>query len=275
MPPTTHGYVKVLCREVWHPGAVSLEAVAEVLARAVEDEEFRTRLVENPADALADYDLSPTEMAAFRGGELRRLLARGDPMGCSGIDGASPEGRGSIVRKLAGWTALVLLLVASAPMSPAAAASKYKACSVLTNAELEAALGAKVSRSAERDTVIPQGPYQGETMSSCDWALETTYVAVSIIRQLPSGKQRAAGLAMLQQATENLRSKGWTIESARIGDTACVTARPPASERSALPSLSCYQESKGFVLSIDVVTRAPVTVQQVKALADKATARLP
>jgi len=55
---------------------VSLEAVAEVLARAVEDAEFRARLVEDPAGALAGYDLSPTEIASFRGGELRRLVVR-------------------------------------------------------------------------------------------------------------------------------------------------------------------------------------------------------
>jgi len=55
---------------------VSLEAVAEVLARAVEDEEFRARLVDDPATALADYDLSPTERASFRNGELRELLVR-------------------------------------------------------------------------------------------------------------------------------------------------------------------------------------------------------
>jgi hypothetical protein len=56
---------------------VSLEAVAEVLARAVEDREFRARLVDDPAGVLAGYNLSPAEIASFRDGELRRLVMQG------------------------------------------------------------------------------------------------------------------------------------------------------------------------------------------------------
>ncbi|MDQ7842829.1 MAG: Os1348 family NHLP clan protein [Armatimonadota bacterium] len=58
---------------------MSLEAVAEVLARAVEDAEFRTRLVEDPAGAVAGYALSPAEIASFRDGELRRLVMERAP----------------------------------------------------------------------------------------------------------------------------------------------------------------------------------------------------
>ena len=53
---------------------MSLETVAEILARALEDEEFRSRLLKNPVETLAGYDLSPAETAAFVGGELRTLV---------------------------------------------------------------------------------------------------------------------------------------------------------------------------------------------------------
>ena len=171
--------------------------------------------------------------------------------------------------------ALTLLLAWSTPL-PVGAASKYKACSLLTAAELGAALGAKVDRSVERDIVIDEGPYKGETMSSCDWVIGgATHVSLSVIRQVLSGEQRAAGLAKLRQALEDLKKQGWTVESANIAGAACSTARPPASESSALPLVGCFMESKGFAFSVYVVTRATVTPQQVKALADKAAARLP
>jgi hypothetical protein len=53
---------------------VSLQAVGEVLARAGEDEEFRQKVLADAPGALAAYDLSPAEVEAFAGGELRALL---------------------------------------------------------------------------------------------------------------------------------------------------------------------------------------------------------
>ena len=170
--------------------------------------------------------------------------------------------------------ALTLLLGWSAPL-PVGAASKYKACSLLTTAELEAALGAKVGRTDERDIAITEGPYKGETMSTCSWVVGSAYVGLNVLRQVLTGEQRAAGLARLRQALEDLQKKGWTIERANIAGAACSTARPPASESGALPVVECLMESKGFAFSLYVFTRATLTPQQVKALADKAAARLP
>ncbi len=169
--------------------------------------------------------------------------------------------------------ALTLLLGWSAPL-PVGAASKYKACSLLTTAELEAALGAKVGRTDERDIAITEGPYKGETMSFCTWSVGSTYVTLSVLRQVLTGEQRAAGLAKLREAVEGLKKKGWTVEPANVAGAACSTARPPASESSAVPFVGCLMERKGFAFSV-YVFRSAVTPQQVKALADKVAARLP
>ncbi len=49
-------------------------ALEEILARAIEDERFRDRLLEAPAEALEGYDLSAIERQALISGDLRGLL---------------------------------------------------------------------------------------------------------------------------------------------------------------------------------------------------------
>lgn len=53
---------------------VSREKLEEILARAMEDGAFRTRLLSAPSDALAGYELSAQERQAFLAGSLRELL---------------------------------------------------------------------------------------------------------------------------------------------------------------------------------------------------------
>lgn len=53
---------------------MSRETLEEILARAMEDDAFRTQMLTSPADALAGYDLSAEERHAFLAGSLRELL---------------------------------------------------------------------------------------------------------------------------------------------------------------------------------------------------------
>lgn len=53
---------------------MSRETLEEILARAVEDDAFRLRLLSAPAEALAGYNLSIEERQAFLAGSLRELL---------------------------------------------------------------------------------------------------------------------------------------------------------------------------------------------------------
>lgn len=53
---------------------MSRQAIEEVLARAMEDEEFRLRLLREPEPALNGYDLTPQEREALIAGDLRLVL---------------------------------------------------------------------------------------------------------------------------------------------------------------------------------------------------------
>lgn len=156
---------------------------------------------------------------------------------------------------------------------PVHAATKYKACSLLTTAELEAALRAKVTSADDTDVTVPEGPYKGETVSFCNWVMGAGYVTLSVMRGARTPEQRAAGLAMLKEADEELKKQGWTVKDVNVGGVACATYQPPTG-LNALPGAGCALERKGYALSL-IGANVRVTPQQVKAFADKVVARLP
>ena len=54
---------------------MSQEAVERILGRAVTDADFRQRLIDNAAEACADYDLTPDELAALEALDANSLVA--------------------------------------------------------------------------------------------------------------------------------------------------------------------------------------------------------
>jgi hypothetical protein len=60
-------------------GAVSVEAMIEVIDRVEADAEFRLQLRTNPDAVLANYDLTPAEAAALKSGYRRALVELGLP----------------------------------------------------------------------------------------------------------------------------------------------------------------------------------------------------
>lgn len=51
------------------------DAIMAVLARAADDMRFLARLAQNPAEALAEYDLTTAERAALAAGDLAQIEA--------------------------------------------------------------------------------------------------------------------------------------------------------------------------------------------------------
>lgn len=178
------------------------------------------------------------------------------------------------------WVMVLAFIALLAGVVPAwaQATSKYKACSLLMASELETLLGRKVDRYSEGDQTISDGPWKGETMSTCTWILGRTEAQLSVIRAPRTPDERAAGMARLREAEESLKKQGWTTETVSIAGAECKIATPPPSSNVPGRLSACVAEGKGLALLL-VVGRpaAPVdvTAQQVKALADKAVARLP
>lgn len=169
---------------------------------------------------------------------------------------------------------LALVLHMAWPWSvPLHAASKYKACTLLTAAELEAVVRAKMTTPDDSDYVFPDGALRGETVSSCGWMGSTWAITLSVLRGPRTPEQRAAVLAFFRDQDETLKKQGWTIVEVAVGGAACATYRPPAGQN-LLAAAGCAVESKGFTTSL-AVFGLNATPQQVKGLVDKAVARLP
>lgn len=145
---------------------------------------------------------------------------------------------------------IVLLTRAFSPLADAA--TKYRPCSLLTDAELETVLHGKVVRSAERDKSIPEGPFKGDIMSTCDWLVGFGSVTLNVIRGPKNPQEQAAGLAGLRATEETLKQKGWTVDPGNVPGADCVSIKPPASESAALPGASCVMVSKGLAFWLGV-----------------------
>ena len=168
--------------------------------------------------------------------------------------------------------AAALLVTAVRP--PAEADSKYKPCSLLTTAEIEAVLGAKVAEVQEKDIPVTQGAYKGETMSGCTWGTKSlTSASLAVIRGPRTPEEKAASGASLRRVLDGLKAKGWTVETATTPGALCSRATPPAGSTDAPTFASCFSEAKGLGLAVYAFS-STVTPQQVKGLADKAASRL-
>lgn len=178
-----------------------------------------------------------------------------------------------MTRKLA--VMLLLIVPAAGCFAPlAGAAAKYRPCSLLSPTELEMTLGGKVDQSNEADVTIPDGPFKGEIMSTCNWTVGSRFVTLNVIRGPRNSQEQAAGVASLRATQDKLKQQGWTVEPANLPGADCVSTKPPASEPSALPGSSCAMVSKTKGLALWLGVNGPVTVQQVKVLADKVASRL-
>lgn len=63
---------------------MSREVLEEILARALEDDAFRARLLAAPADALEGYALTDGERDALIAGDLRAILLASGPESTAG-----------------------------------------------------------------------------------------------------------------------------------------------------------------------------------------------
>ncbi|MDQ7843685.1 MAG: hypothetical protein QN141_12310 [Armatimonadota bacterium] len=170
---------------------------------------------------------------------------------------------------------LSVLLAAGWPQGRGFAASTYRACSLLTTAEVEAALRGRVTGSNERDAVVSTGPYRGETISGCTWIVGSAYLSVSVVRRKPAGEpEQAAAVRTLRRALDDLRRKRWTIAPADVAGAECHVAQPPARDRRVGPVVACFMERRGFAFGLYAV-RTRLAAEQVKALGDLVAGRLP
>ncbi len=181
--------------------------------------------------------------------------------------------------------ALVLLtavLLATTVPAPASSETKYKPCTLLTTADLEGALKAKVTRAQQEggDVEDEPGLLKGETIDWCSWILGSSGGAIGVVlrvtRAVASVPQMAE--AWYGPLVETAKQGGGTVESVKLPGTECHIFRNTS--KSAGPvgnSTNCLTAGKGRALTIEINTKAltPVPAAVAQGLLAKAVARLP
>ena len=173
-----------------------------------------------------------------------------------------------------------VLLAAMVP-APASSATKYKPCTLLTTADLEGALKAKVSRGQQEggDVDNDPGPLQGETIDWCSWVLGSSGGAIGVVlrvtRAVASVPQMAE--AWYGPLVETAKQGGGTVESAKVAGAECRIFGNHAKQVGPVGnSTNCLTAGKGRALTIEINAAAPTPVPPAVAqgLLGKAIARL-
>lgn len=176
------------------------------------------------------------------------------------------------------WLLLSLLAVPLAGRS-AAAEGGYKPCSILTPAEVEASLGVKPSAPNEADAPYKKGNVHDHdgVLSSCSWTApeRTLLLAVSSAAVTPEGK--AKGKKAKKDSEAALEKQGIQVERKAWGTLECTFIRPPKGKP--IPhGTTCSGEKGKSVYFLSVSSKpdqTPIPMEKLKALAEKAAARLP
>jgi len=164
----------------------------------------------------------------------------------------------------------------------AAAATKFKPCSLLTAADFEAVLNAKVTRGAQEgeDTDTQGTPLRGEPLDHCSWILRAGQAGLGAVLWATRAVAPLPQLAAFwYPPKENLaRQMGATVESVRLPEAECrlfKNGKHPA--LGVAHQTWCLVTSRGLALSLEVTGQAPspVAPQRVKNLLDRASGRLP
>jgi hypothetical protein len=121
-----------------------------------------------------------------------------------------------------------------------------------------------------------QLPDNGGTMQMCTWALRAQQAQVMIsTARMPPGTD-VKSLAKNNPGMDALRAQKWTEESKDYGNSWCTVMSPPASARDPMYMSACAAGPRGTVLSVTWMSpKKKLSLDQIKALLDKAAARLP
>jgi hypothetical protein len=178
--------------------------------------------------------------------------------------------------------ALVLLtavLLAAVVPAPASSATKYKPCTLLTTADLEGVLKAKVTRGQQEggDVDNDPGPLQGETIDWCSWILGSGSIGVvlRVTRAIGSVPQMAE--AWYGPLVQTAKQGGATVESVKLAGAECrIFGNANKMGGPVGNSTNCLTAGKGRALSIEINTPgAAVPAAVAQGLLAKAVARLP
>ena len=177
------------------------------------------------------------------------------------------------------WSCSIASVVAGALLlaTPAIARATPpdKACSLLTDADITAAVGAPGKAHHETQTAIKDGPAKGETMRTCSWSVQNGAVNLSFVKVADVEAAKSAFRAQMQQTVQSLKTQGWTIDEKAFGDNmSCWIGTPPPKATDLPYGTGCVGASHGVGISVGSIGTSKVDVGAIQKLLDAAMKRL-
>jgi hypothetical protein len=148
-------------------------------------------------------------------------------------------------------------------------------CSLLTAADINAAVAGKVGEPHEMDMGVSPGAAKGKTMGNCMWKVGDQGMMSVGVTPAVKGAQREEGLAKLNQVYDALKAKHWTEEKQTFSNGWCSVMTPPASEKDSPIMTGCMAEAKGMAIGVTYLNpKEKLALDKAKALLDKAIGHL-
>jgi len=171
-----------------------------------------------------------------------------------------------------------LALVLFALLTSPAAAEEKSACSLLTSSDIEAVVGGKPSAAQPiHFGDIPSGQKTVKVLG-CLWGVSTMgQISVSWFGGPLTDDEIAQLIKMSKDnpGTADLKKANYKETAKDFPQAWCSTYTPPASAKDGMPMSVCAGGAKGQGLSLTFMSPSkPLTIDQTKALLDKAASRV-
>ncbi|MBZ5535028.1 MAG: hypothetical protein LAO31_03655 [Acidobacteriia bacterium] len=176
---------------------------------------------------------------------------------------------------------LVLVLLAALVVpAPLRAQSGPKACSLLTNSEVEEVMGAKVANSSEGDIPYKKGPTSDHdgTLMTCNWKMGERSVSLVYSTGSVTTEGKKQREHKIKASEETLISEGYKVDKKDFGNMKCSTMVPPAQQTVKQFSTTCRTRKGPMFVTVSSSASGQddlVPMEKISTLAEKAVSRLP
>jgi hypothetical protein len=155
-----------------------------------------------------------------------------------------------------------------------AAQKESSACSLLTAADISAAVAGKVGEPHRTDMGVSPGA-ASKTMGNCMWKVGDQGMMSVGVMPAAKGAEREAGLGKINGVYDALKAKHWTEERQEFSNGWCSVMTPPASEKDTPIMSGCMAEAKGKAIAVTYLDpKQKLALAKAKALLDKAIGHL-
>ena len=168
----------------------------------------------------------------------------------------------------------VLGMLIALSWTDVAAQKESSACSLLSAADINAAVAGKVGEPHRIDMGVAPGA-ASKTNGNCMWKVGDQGMMSVGVTPAPKGAAREAGLGKMSEVYDKLKAKHWTEEKQVFGNGWCSVMTPPASEKDTPIMSGCMAEAKGLAIGVTYLDpKQKLALDKAKGLLDKVIGHL-